>query len=260
MSGPEQLLLDRPPELEPQPVWQSDAALVEVEPRMAAMEQRVRMYEMPLLNALEIEYGDKIAKHGWLLCGPSSIVLSRLINEDTGIPIVPFNQDRHRECLQLQMYVFNPYDKPELPPRIDHTNMQYRTGRGFSMTIDPAYQLLWGGARKEPGAILVERHYDHLQDNDMGIYNLITMSNYLISHKPQDGWPGVWATDGEPNSYLDSVEMLEAMHGPEVFDDLILTQSGRVYDVSANWGKRLIRVYDAVRQEVPRTQPLLLPN
>jgi hypothetical protein len=251
MSGPEQLLLDRPPEFKPQVAWQSDAALAEVEPQMAAMEQRVRMYEMPLLNALEAEYGDKIAQRGWLVCGPSSIILSRLISEDTEIPIVPFNQDRRRECLQLQMFVFNPYDKPELPPRIDHTTLQYHTGRGFSITIDPVNQLLWNGARKEPGAILVERHYDHQQDNDMGIYNLITMRNFVISHKPEDGWPYVWTSDGETAGYQDSVEMLEAMHGPEVFDDVILTRSGRIHDVSADWGQHLVRVYEAVRKQIP---------
>jgi hypothetical protein len=45
--------------------WQGDEMLALAEQRMQAVERRVSAYEMPLLDALEHEYADKIARPGW---------------------------------------------------------------------------------------------------------------------------------------------------------------------------------------------------
>lgn len=231
--------------------WQSDASLAEVEPRMDAMQRLVYAYEMPLLDALQVEYGEKIAKRGWLVCGPASIVLANLLHEDTGIPLLPFNDDPTIEHLRMEMYMFNAYDDPALPRRVDHTNLQYQTGRGFRMTIDPVYQLLWRKAKKEPGATLVEWHYGHRIRADMQtFYNLRTMFDLSVFYA-RIGNPDVWGVKDGKGCYQDATDMLRIMHSSQVFDDVVQTRSGDIIETEF-WGQRLVRVMRAVRQQVPR--------
>jgi hypothetical protein len=232
--------------------WQSDESLAEIEPRMQAMERLVRIYEMPLLNALEEEYGEKIAKRGWLVCGPASIVLANLISEDTGLPLLPFERDPTVEHLRMEMFMFNAYDNPDSAPKVDHTHLQYQTGKGFSLTIDPVNQLLWRGARKEPDAILVEWHYDHYVRDDMRVFhNLRTIPNILPIYRMSNReLPDVWGIEGRKPRYQDSWDMLHIMHSSAVFEDVYLTRSGDVIEGDF-WGQRLIRVMQAVRQQIP---------
>ncbi len=230
--------------------WQSDAALTEIEPRIQTIERLARTYEVPLLNALEEEYGPQ---RGWRVCGPSSIVLAHLMSEDTGIPLIPFPDDRTKECFSLEMYMFNALGDPAWPAKDEHTNVQYHTGAGFSLTIDPVYQLLWRGAKKGPNAFLMEWHYDHHQNEDLQtFYNLRTMRHFIGGYTTVDrGFPNLWGRPDTKGSYQDFMNMLRVMHSPAVFEDIVQLWSGEVMEVGAFWGQRLGRVRDAVRAQVP---------
>ena len=232
--------------LEPQ--FQSEAALAEVEPRLAAIEQLARTYATPLYDALYAEYGR------WR-CGGASTLLIQLLAEDTGIPIVPFNRDRRQECFKLEMWMFNPNDHPELPPRAEHTNGLYNSGRGFSMTIDPTYRLHWRGKQPGPDAMLVEGHYDHQRVGDMHMFHLTPMSTVLVPRHtasyglPQRGYP-LWS-DEKLDGINQARDILAVLQSPQVFDDIVETPYGDVVDVSDFWGSRLKGVLDVIRAQIP---------
>jgi hypothetical protein len=151
------------------------------------------------------------------------------------------------------MYMFNAGQDPHLPQRVDHTNLVYHTGLGFSMSIDPVYRLLWHGMRKQPGVGMIERHYDHLVSYDMRtVHHLQPMP---ISQSPGPnvaaGWPDVWGLPGYRSGYQDAENMLHVMQSEAVFDEAVRTQSGDIVAVGAFWGERLRRVINVVRAQVP---------
>lgn len=218
---------------------------------MNAIEARVDSYEMPLFNALQIEYADKIARRGWMVCGPASIVLANVLSEDTRLPVIDHRVRPDEECFQLAMYMVNPFDDPNGPPRMDHTVVHYHTGLGFSMTIDPVYQLLLRNSAVVPRAIAIERHYsNNIQDNMLAYYGLRRMGE-LRHHFRNEGWPNIWAIPGRVTEQEDIEDALDIMSGPEVFRDAVELSSGEIIDVSAYWGQRLWRTMQRVRKQVP---------
>jgi len=233
--------------------WQSDASLAAIEPRMLAMERQALTYEMPLLDALEDEYGDKIADRGWLVCGPGSVVLANLLEQDTRIPLTVPSRAAPKECLRMEMYIFNYFNDSALPPRCDHTNLQYDTGKGFVITIDPAYQLLWRNARKAPGAFLVEWHYSHYVRRDMQDFYQLRQVRPLPGYHG-GGWPDVWGVAGRAACSQDSSDMLHVMHSPDVFEEVVQTRSGDIIEIGEFWGERLLRVLQTVRARLSQEQ------
>lgn len=117
--------------------------------RELALRGTIAKYEQPLLTGLWNRWGGQTLKNGqrkrgWLVCGPGTIALSRLINWETGIPILKDGDPNTQEHLRLSRTYF--YDPPggEIQDRIDHEFLTYFNGKSQAMHIDLTGPLTWG--------------------------------------------------------------------------------------------------------------------
>lgn len=120
------------------------------------------------------------------------------------------------------------------------------------MTIDPVYRLLWGDTSIAKPKFLTKWHYDHLQQFDMQDYNLRPLRTMMMlaqSNPSIDRRFGLWSD--EPEGQQDLIDLLYVMQSPQVFGSTVRAPSGRVVNTNIHWGKRLVRVKQAVRQQVP---------
>jgi hypothetical protein len=198
---------------------------------MRAVESLAYSYEVPVLSAVKAEYGR------WK-CGPASILLVNLMSEDTGIPVVVNNADRRRECFELDLYVYQQHE--------EHTAAKYNSGRGFSLSIDLLYRLLWGGHNQENGAALIEWHYDHQLYADLDTTYNLQPALHTTPLKPRIGFcEGL----GETNSTQDLVDLLSIMSSPQAFEETAVATSGRIVDL-IHFGQRLVRAKRQVRNQI----------
>ena len=129
--------------------WQHDPdeGLGLFEIQAAPVIERKDFYEMPLFEAVGAEYPERALN----VCGPSSVVLARLLHEDLDIPLMQ-SDNPGKERLQLHIHSMN-------NGKDDQTNLRYHSGTGFAVTFDPMLLRIKGLRTKERGAILTEWHY-----------------------------------------------------------------------------------------------------
>jgi hypothetical protein len=105
------------------------------------------------MNRLKDEYGEK---RGWRMCGPASIVLSRILSEKTGVPI---GRDLEGEHIELAVGIYDPKNMPDRVVRMEEqTYVRYYPGNGTVYYIDAIYGLLMGGRQDLAEAIQVEQY------------------------------------------------------------------------------------------------------
>lgn len=224
-------LLDRPLDPAPEAEWQSDAAFAEIEPRMLAFDALSRSYYVPVVTAVKEEYG----RHK---CGASSILLASLVGEDTSIPTVHDSSDRALECIEVKQFLRNCSE--------EHTLFVYNTGKGFSLSLDPVFRLIWGNDEVESDALQVEWHYDHTVHTDL--HELYRLQPALFHHRANNQF-GFWKT-GQHDSVQDLVNMHHIFNSPAVFEDVVIAPSGEVVDL-APLGSRLAKVRQRIREQIP---------
>ncbi len=115
----------------------------------------IQNIELPFMQALAREFG---ATRGWRVCGPASIVLSRVLSNLLDIPI---GRKLPGEHLELSVGIYDPRDHPDRQEKMEEqTFLTYMTGTGFTYYIDPIYGLLMQGAGNLEGAIQIEKFSD----------------------------------------------------------------------------------------------------
>lgn len=204
-------------------------------------EERLRAWlehiQPALFTALEEEYN---VERGWLVCGPAAIALSRLMQEQSGVPIGRHRTDEH---IELAVGFFDPADRGYQAS--DHTHLRYYDGRGGVYYTDMIYNRLWPGAGENQNQTIVEgfgvQEIDARLQQRFSLYPLEHFGNVWPRLAPFDPW-GVG--DFSPQALDDFVG---AMNRPEVTDSHIVTESGVVRDISFFWGERVQRVIDRTR-------------
>ena len=120
------------------------------------VKQLVTQYEQPLLSGLWKTWGDKNLpngqKRGWFVCNPGDIILSRIINWKTGIPIVADGDRYNEEHLSISPDFFCFPPGSTVKERADHTFLSYFNGKGDVIHIDPTWQLTWGDRKHLVGS------------------------------------------------------------------------------------------------------------
>jgi hypothetical protein len=110
-------------------------------------------YEVPLLRKAWNTWSEQTLangqKRGWLVCGPTTIALSRIINCEAGIPLLRNGNPNTEEHLKLQSYLFYPKDKPD--DKVEHIVLQYFDGQEQVTHIDVTGQFLLEGGKELTG-------------------------------------------------------------------------------------------------------------
>jgi hypothetical protein len=217
--------------------WQHDIdeALERFKLQAMPVIDRKDFYELPLLDALEAEYPER----GLNVCGPSSLVLARLLHEDQGLPLT---QDDNPNKERLQLFIHSMNNGAD-----DQTNVRYRSPpTGFAVTFDTVLLRIKGLRTKERGAILTEWHYDHNAEFDLRFYWGLER---LRAQRVTDVYP-----NDTPMYYH---ELLELMHSEHAFYDNYVTASGEEYYIGDFFGQRIQRVYKQVRAATGTTGRLM---
>jgi hypothetical protein len=203
----------------------------------------VNQLETPLLNAAQEEYHEK----GWLLCGPTSIVLGNILSRYTGIPLRQ-GAPHWTEHFELKSVMYLPDAATGHKPN-DHTFLAYYTGSERVVTTDTVAKLLWEDHSTVHGAFRVSAHNvialsdDFRMMYNLHIYNEGIAKSYNIS------------IDGENSATRDDwYDYLYAMNSDEVFYNQFIGQSGKVWDVSGYWGDRLVRVMNNTLAALPHLE------
>jgi hypothetical protein len=213
----------------------------------------VNQLEVPLLSAAQEEYHEK----GWLLCGPTTIVLGNILSRYTGIPLM--RSAHWREHFELKSVMYLP-EAATGHKANDHTVLAYYTGSDRAyytgservVTIDTVAKLLWGDHPTIHGAFRVSTHNVIARSDDfqrmygLHAYNEDVAKKYNVS------------VDGENGATRDDWEdYVHAINSDAVFHNQLIGQSGKVWDVSGYWGDRLVRVMNNTLAALPH---LALPS
>lgn len=146
----------------------------------------IRRIEVPFMQALQKEYGEK---RGWRICGPASIALTRVLTTLTGVPI---QQGGEGERLELSVGIYDPKSDPDRRTKTEEqTYVRYYTGKGDVYYIDPIYGLLMGGRTDLDGAIQVEKYKQ--EDLDEALANNHDLYSFDPDHEYID-YAGTFST------------------------------------------------------------------
>lgn len=186
-----------------------------------------------LISALQEEYPNKFP----LVCGPSSIVLSRLLSHETDIPL---GVDEPGEHFELYIGIYNPEELGSYPAG-DHTHLRYHDGTGRTTYIDNVYTHLWNPRGDTSRPIIETYPADAIDTALRSNYMLAPFSPGLAADLKIDLWG--W---GDNSTTEDHRDMVAAMHDARAFQSAITTDSGICVETDGYWGARTSRVLRAV--------------
>jgi hypothetical protein len=114
-------------------------------PNPPQIEAIVSKYEVNLLSKAWNTWSDEILQNGqkreWLVCGPATIAMTRLLNWETGIPILSKGNPYTQAHLKLSPhYFYNPGSNTT--DAMEHTFATYFNGQGTATHIDVTGLLL----------------------------------------------------------------------------------------------------------------------
>jgi hypothetical protein len=124
----------------------------------------------------------------------------------------------------------------------------YYTGNGFALSIEPTADLLWKSSRKKPGVIRTAWHLDDEVVRDLRKFHLSPAEQAVMLDR---GVPlhavdlHGYGTNSTPQDYIDLEDLF---YSKDVLESVITTVSGRVFDMEAVWGEKLVRVIQSARQ------------
>jgi len=214
---------------------EADPSLFEAHPDTRELEvlEVLGRIEQPLFAALQQEYPEK----GWRVCGPASIIVAHILHSSTGIPLGPAHPDK--EHLEIVTGFYLPNDESLAR---DHTDVRYFTGaRSEVLRIDPVSAMQWEAVDTKPHISIECHHWTEIATDIEYDSNLYRYGYRRAAHHGIDSWG-----DGAPTHQEIQKEMVAAMHDSRAFQDRFVAQNGATRDVSAYWGKRLMRAYAAV--------------
>lgn len=119
--------------------------------------QLIRQIEIPFLKTLAAEFSDD---SNWLICGPASIALSRIISHTL---VIPIGRDLIDEHLELAIAIYDPKNIPDQQMRIEAMGEQtyiryYPKDPKVVYYIDPIYRLLTEEQQELNEAIIMEKY------------------------------------------------------------------------------------------------------
>jgi hypothetical protein len=235
-------LLLQPTEFEhdPRPEYISEDTWQVLQTHAAA----VRHYELPLLHVLEEAYPQRFPR----VCGPASIALAHLLSHNFNVPIIrPDNMFSTTPHLSLLPSWFNPSADPHWGKPDEHTLLTDTTGTGYSLSIDPTIRLQHG-ALLTRGIVRIEWHESHDVNHDLRFMaNIHRPRNKRNKHIPS-------FFDDESSMKDDYRDVVELMHSPAVFDEVVVTTQGNIHEIGNGWGSRLRGVIERTL-EICETAP-----
>jgi hypothetical protein len=204
------------------------------------MSSTIKTLQDPLYATLAAEYQRDRQD---FVCGPASIVLSRMLEVETGVPISRNQADAER--LELVLGFYDP-GEGALEPASDHTHLRYYNGHGAVLFIDPVYPRLWGTEPRTHAPIAIRAFaVSEIDEALQAEYLLHPWQHYSkVSPRltPFDLW-GLGFVD-YPTHFE---EFEDIVNSPEATKDIATAPStGQQYDLSAFFGPRIRRVGESI--------------
>src|SRR5579872_278897 len=195
----------------------------------------IRGIEIPLYDALEAEYPDKVSNEGWAVCGPAGLALPQILEAREGVPVG-----------KVASRIVSIYDPPgKLQERADQTSLLIPLSNGRILFVDPIYELGFKGRREREGAIVIKSYApSEIKEALRAEYHLVP---FFIPPPGRHGKIGLFGMPGEELTWPAYFDMISALNDGSAFRNRFVGRAtGKTRDVSAYWGDRVNRVIHSV--------------
>lgn len=208
----------------------------------------VQTIERPPLSAVRSEFAaDRLPtgelRPDWLVCGPTNIALTRLLQSRLQLPLLHRPADPVGPFLSLHLSIYAPDYSSDTQYVSDHVYTKFDPGTGEAVYyIDPIAGLLWEGRTGLSDAIAIEPHWR------TGIESVLAERHYLLPWSAAaDLWPHV-PLFNPPSPTGATFEMWESV----LHDDRALSPGFAINGIAlGSWAEKTVRVIRRLEADLP---------
>jgi hypothetical protein len=206
--------------------------LAQTELTEETLTRMIREVEVPLFDALEAEYPERVRERGWQVCGAACLALPEILEAREGIPSRKFTR------------IIRIYDPPGQPDeRYEQTSLLVPLSNGRILFVDPTYELGYRGRQKREGATVIKSFAP--EDLEKALHEEYNLVPFFIPPLGKRGKIGLFTKDEFTLSAYEDLRI--AMNDGSAFlNQFVGKATGKKRVSSGYWGARVNRVINSV--------------